>query len=607
MFKNSLLPVLTCFFFITCAPGSCEDYAHFDEAQNSGQKPQEPQDPAKTQVKALRIDLPHRPISLDPLTASDTISRMFVLSIYDRLTEVHFKDNEFVVQPLLLKEIPIALNKAQTKFRMQLNRGVYFHPNKVFGIKKTRELIADDINYSLKRFANFRFNNYHYYLLHGLISGFAEFRRQTFNLGKEFNNDNGLSISGLKVLDRYKIEIELERPHPHFFRILADSSLSIVPHEIINTHKSGLNRLPIGTGAFYLVKGKDASFELKKNINYFKRDPLALENIEINSKGLKNLTPRLPYLDLISLHVVEDSALRVKNFLSGLSDALLPSDAAIEDLVLMGDEIYMKGEYANNFKLVSLKNWDRRFILFNLNRPIVNSVSLRKVIAHLLYKEANDSPDTYNSQEMNRGLLPYHILGSEESMPESLPEQEEKFEELLTIAKQELLQHKGRPLLIYTRLIPGSQTVAESIKNKLNRYRIRLDIKELSFLKFYKLLLDGNYDLAILDWKSAYADAEEYFALNYNFGASVRQSFTGFNNPIYNKLYERAYGIADSNVRFKLFKQMQQILVEEVPLIPLELPPQILLSQKLIKNLNLHPIDKVVLKYLDLQETIEVP
>ncbi|MBP9708502.1 MAG: hypothetical protein KBD78_12730, partial [Oligoflexales bacterium] len=248
MFKNGFILVLTCFFFVTCAPTSCEDTSDIDLVQNSDSNAQEP---SLAQFKTLRIDLPYRPISLDPLTASDPISRMFILSIYDRLTEIHFKDNEFVVQPLLLKELPIPLNKAQTKFRMQLRRGVYFHPNRVFGKKKTRELVADDIQYSLKRFANYKSNSYHYYLLHELVSGFAEYRNKTFKSDPLNGVSNDISISGFKVLDRYGFEIELKKPHPRFFRILADSSLSIVPKEIIVTHKSGLNRVPIGTGAFY--------------------------------------------------------------------------------------------------------------------------------------------------------------------------------------------------------------------------------------------------------------------------------------------------------------------------------------------------------------------
>ncbi len=380
-----------------------------------------------------------------------------------------------------------------------------------------------------------------------------------------------------------------------------------MPKEIIVTHKSGLNRVPIGTGAFYLVKNKiDQSFDLKKNAYYFKRDPLALENIEINSGGLKNLTPRLPYLDLISFHVVEDHVLRVKNFLSGISDILIPNGVELDQLVITGDEFYLRSEYINRFQLDYQKGLDKRYLIFNQYRPHLKSLSFRKTIAQLISNLAESSPTNNYSNVYE--VLPDSISGSTESIPESTKTlNTAQFKELRNMAKIELAETKGYPILIYSKNSLGAQSLALAIHGELKKNGFRIAIRELSQAKFQTYFTNGNYDLAILDWKSSYADAEEYFALSYHFDKTVRQNITGFNNPIYNKLYERAYGIADSNVRFKLFKQMQQILTDEVPLIPLELPPQILLSQKLIKNINLHPIDTVVLKYLDLQEPIEGP
>ena len=54
-----------------------------------------------------------------------------------------------------------------------------------------------------------------------------------------------------------------------------------------------------------------------------------------------------------------------------------------------------------------------------------------------------------------------------------------------------------------------------------------------------------------------------------NFFPENGYNYTHFKNERYDEIYERALTEQDQDVRYSLYKQMQQIIHEQVPVIPL--------------------------------------
>ena len=46
-------------------------------------------------------------------------------------------------------------------------------------------------------------------------------------------------------------------------------------------------------------------------------------------------------------------------------------------------------------------------------------------------------------------------------------------------------------------------------------------------------------------------------------------NYTRYNNPIFDKLYEQALLVNDDSARIELYKQMDRIIIEDAPVVPL--------------------------------------
>ncbi len=107
-----------------------------------------------------------------------------------------------------------------------IRKGVYFQEgNEVFKKGAKREVTADDVVYSIKRFID--------------VS-------TAFTLGP---------IKSVKALDRYTVEIKTPEPSPPFLASDPNRlpSVGIVPREAVEKlGEDGLARKPIGSGPFQL-------------------------------------------------------------------------------------------------------------------------------------------------------------------------------------------------------------------------------------------------------------------------------------------------------------------------------------------------------------------
>ena len=66
-------------------------------------------------------------------------------------------------------------------------------------------------------------------------------------------------------------------------------------------------------------------------------------------------------------------------------------------------------------------------------------------------------------------------------------------------------------------------------------------------------------------WGADYPDAENFLQLFYSKNISPGPNGANYSNPAFDKLYEKALLLPDSPERTKIYKQMRDIVVEDVP------------------------------------------
>lgn len=192
----------------------------------------------------------------DPLRSSDAVSNIGIKLMFEGLIE---HDHELQLVPRLARELP-TVSADGLVYTFRLREGVLFHHG--------REVIADDVRWSLE---------------HMLLPSTGSPGAPMFNLVEgieDYTAGRAPHVSGIRVLDRYTIEIRLARPDQTFLHAMALPSAMPVPRELYEGHEDHFARNPVGTGAFELERwepGVRVSF--RRNERFFRAGEPYLDRI----------------------------------------------------------------------------------------------------------------------------------------------------------------------------------------------------------------------------------------------------------------------------------------------------------------------------------------
>ena len=80
-----------------------------------------------------------------------------------------------------------------------------------------------------------------------------------------------------------------------------------------------------------------------------------------------------------------------------------------------------------------------------------------------------------------------------------------------------------------------------------------------------------------------YPDAENYMAMFFSKNPAP-PNYTIYNNPVFDKLYEQALMENNDFLRYKLYRKMDQLVINDVPVIPIWYDMAIHLIQPNVKG-----------------------
>lgn len=284
--------------------------------------------------------------------------------MYEGLVEIN--QQTYQVNPLLAKKF--THSDDFTSFTFDIEKNVYFHPNSLFKSEDSVALTPTDViktfEYACKK--------------SGITSSYAY-----QNILKEikgaiaYHHGEVDSIQGLFLEDSLVV-IELTKPDPLFLQKLASPSLGIFSARWIEKQQG----IPPGTGPFYLGKKTSSTIELIKHPSYFK---------------LSSERTSLPYLDKLTFKIFTTEQQKIDAFLNHRLDIIngigeLSLSKIFEQEKDAFNQIPPKLIYYNNPLL------NTTLLLFNLNRPIFESPSTRKLFNYAI-----------NRKEINRVFIQEYL------------------------------------------------------------------------------------------------------------------------------------------------------------------------------------------------------
>jgi ABC-type transport system substrate-binding protein len=475
----------------------------------------------------------------------------------------------------------------------------------------TRELVADDYIYQIKRLAHPRLYSPIFGLMAQHIVGLDELSREL----KAADRDGGgwldlrrYELRGVERVDDHTLRIRLKDDYPQFVYWLAMPFFSPMPWEAdrffqqpgMAERNLTLDWWPVGTGPYMLTENNpNARMVLQRNPNFHGETyPSAGAPGDAEAGLLRDAGKPLPFVDRVVFTREKESVPYWNKFLQGYYDAAgIASDqfdqavrVSVEGGAEPSPEMVEKGISLNTNVAATVF-----YFGFNMKDAVVGgqkggeaaerarklrqAISIAVDIEEYLSIFANGRgivassplpPGIFGRREGREGINPVtHVWrdGHAERRP-------------LADAKRLLAEagypdgrdaRTGAPLVLYfdtTSAGPGDKSRLDWWRNQLAKLGIQLEIRDTDWNRFQEKIRKGTQQLYGLGWSADYPDPENFLFLLY--GPEARADGAGANssnyaNPQFDALFDEMKTLPNGARRQQLIDRMVAIVQHDAP------------------------------------------
>ena len=505
--------------------------------------------------------------SLDPAFAKSQSVIWATHQLYNTLVET---DEQLHIVPSLAKSWEVSTDRLSIIFHLRTD--VFFHDHIAFANDKARlphgqgrKMIAADVVYSFQRLMD----------------------KNTASPGAWIFNNRVDAAKGFVAMDDSTFRIDLLKPFVQILGVLSNVYCSIVPREAVEKFGTDFRRNPCGTGPFQFKAWEEGqALILVKNQHYFEKD----------STG-----NRLPYLDGVKVTFLDSKATEFLEFRQGRLHFINDIDPSFKDEVLS-----KKGELRDSWKnkVVLNKhpylNIEYIGILVDSTKDIVKNSPLRiKALRQAInYGFDRKKMMLYLRNSIGTaaesGFVPMGLPSFDTAMVKGYHYDPAKASALLQQAGfkslKDIPEIKLLTIPIYGDL--GSYIARQLQDIGLN---VKVEIVQKSLLltqtsKSEALFFRGS-------WIADYPDAENYLSVFYGKNPAP-PNYTRYYNPVFDALYEQSTRETNDSIRYRLYQQMDQMLMNDAPVVPLWYDMVIHLVQPAVKGFQPN-----ALNWLELRRT----
>ncbi len=534
--------------------------------------------PAQDSSGLKVLQLPIRtdgPKSLDPVQGSTTYDNMSCAQIYETLLINKYSD-PFRYEPLLLEEIPTS-DDGGTTWHFRLKKGVQFYSpyGEIFNGSRTRELVTDDVFYSLKRIADKKYQLKNWWLLKDTILGFDEYMEEQ-NAAESFDYD--APVEGFRKINDHEFEIVLQKPVTRFLWILTMFQTSVVPREAVEAFGDEFSFKPVGTGPFVLDEWiPKKSLTLNRNpvyhdVRYPAREEWSRE--DRRARMHRAAGERVPFVDRIEFTMfVEDNPMWLQFRAGNIAYTEVPDEYFAEAFDKrtgqLREEMAEQGIRAHANKLL-----DFIFRGFNMDDPVVGGYSPEKKALRQAMSLATDL-DEFNRTFYSGKNVVYDgpIPPGLDGYPEDGRSPAAYRGPNLELARQKMIEagYPGGeglpPIKYYSNRGGNSPEQAELMQRQLSRIGVKLDVQLVDFSTLIEFVNKKKAPMFSFAWSSDYPDAENNLALFYGPNESPGSNHFNYKRSDYDAMYEKVVTMLPGPERTAMYEQMRDMILEDVPFI----------------------------------------
>lgn len=531
--------------------------------------------------KTLQLGVVATTGGCDPNRLGSVYDMDFATFVYDTLYEYEYLARPYRVRPAMAQGMPEVDGEGKA-YTIRLKKGIRFIDDPCFEDGRGREATVHDFIYNLYRKADGKTRSTSWWLIDGLIEGLDELREKY--TGKEF--DYSAKIRGLEAVDDHTLIIRLRKPFPQIMWILAMPSMALYPKEAVMTYGDRFGGHPVGSGPFRLVEWRPGSHYRVVRNEFYRDDFFPIEGTEEDKvRGrLLDAGKPLPLAD----EVIVREFKQWKNYWTQVEQGefawgKIPVDAWNEIFQREGQsdeenswkrdtlgQRVLTEKFAADFHYYPLPLLDFIYRGFNYEDPIVGGTKGKKLrqALSLAYDPRQANEFFYNGANViYAGVIPPGVGGFDPSLKN--PYQGPNLERA-----RELLAEAGYPggMGLPELTLSGSDSsssvdIAAHFIWCAARIGVRIRFDKNSFPELSRKLAKKECQMMGLAWGGDWPDAQNFIQLMYGPNRSPGSNNTNFNHPDVNRLYEKASVLPNSPERNELYRQINEIVIEEVPFI----------------------------------------
>ncbi|MDX1904749.1 MAG: ABC transporter substrate-binding protein [Thermonemataceae bacterium] len=532
--------LVTIAIFTTCGGNSNKENNTLKEAKGG-----------KKYGGIFKVNLNEYIKSLYPLNIIDIYSYRVSTQVYEGL----FKFNANDLSPKEAIAESYTIDESKTVYTIKLRKGIKFHDADCFEGGKGREVTAEDVKFCFTQVCTQSKNNQGFTIFDNLLKGANDYYNASAG-GKKPSKE----IEGIKVVDKYTIQLTLTKPYSLFTTNLARPFAYIYPKEAFEKYGEEMRIKAVGTGPFYLAKVEEgSSILLKKNPNYYAKD----------EQG-----NTLPFLDGVKISFIKDKKTEILEFDKGGLDMVvrLPTEDIIEISNKAGDSINKK------FELERVPEMTTQYLNFMTQKGIFKNKNLRKAFSFAINRQEileavlngeGEAPGEHGITPPVFANYDYNTIRGYEFNLDSAQYYLKKagYEGGKGLSKIQLhISPEGE------RQVNVAQDVIRQLKENLN---VEIEINQQPISQLIDKGLTGNFDLMRMAYYADYPSPENFLWLFW--GKNVPESdkeksypnMPRFKNALYDEYYEKGLAATNLMEAYGYFKKAEQILMNEAAILVL--------------------------------------
>lgn len=468
--------------------------------------------------------------TLDPAFAKNQSIMWMVHQLYNTLVEI---DSNLTITPSLAKRWNISEDRLTYTF--YLRDDVYFHDNPAFSKGKGRKLIASDVVYSLHRIVD----------------------KSTASSGAWIFNNRVDTVNGFVAINDTTFQLRLLKPFHPILGILSMQYCSIIPKEVVEKYGKDFRRNPCGTGPFQFKFWEEGqALALVKNPSYWEKD----------SKGQS-----LPYLDAIKVSFYDNKATEFLQFRQGKLSFINDIDPSFKDEILSKKGTLRK-EWEGKIRLQThpYLNTEYLGILVEEKNPLVQNSPLKqkKIRQAINYAINRAKLMMYLRNSIGipaeAGFVPGGLPSKNVELVKGYSYNPQKARQLLKEVEYDK-HYKDYAIKLITIAIYAD--IGSFIAKELEEIGLKVQVETVQRSLLLEQISKSKALFFRGSWIADYPDAENYMAVFYSKNPAP-PNYTRYKNPDFDVLYERALIELSDSVRYALYRKMDQMLIDDAPVVP---------------------------------------